>query len=154
MNGSVNHWQLIGRVGRGIELRHTARGPVASFSVGTDYYRLGEGEKRERATDWHRCFAFADRALQLARELKRGDLVYVAGPATTSSLQREGVTIKEIRLRVEGYRHLARPSSQPAGEAAGAADAADAGEPSAEATAAALDEAAADGLNRVEEILD
>jgi single-strand DNA-binding protein len=148
MGATVNRWELIGRIGRsGVEVRETASGHLATFSLATDHFaRRADGTFEER-TDWHRAFAFGPKADQLAEALRTGDLVRLEGPLIYDTFEREGVSVTSTRIRVDRFDRLARPvrAKAPSSEEE-AASTADPAEPSQEELAAALaDEPMAEG---------
>lgn len=80
---SLNQVQLIGNLGQDPELRTTTNGiKVASLSVATsESFKKGTGW--ETKTEWHRVSAWSDIAERMARDLKKGDRVYVSGKLQT-----------------------------------------------------------------------
>jgi single-strand DNA-binding protein len=79
--GTINKVLLIGRLGKDPEERTTTGGTrVSNFSLATDSYRSGNGEK---TTEWHRIVAFGKVAEQCNHYLKKGRLVFVEGALQT-----------------------------------------------------------------------
>ena len=76
----LNKAQIIGRLGRDVEIRNTQSGqPVANFTVATDEsYTDGSGQRVE-ATEWHRVTAFGKTAELCGKYIGKGSLVYVEG---------------------------------------------------------------------------
>ena len=81
---SLNLVQIIGRLGRDPELRHTSNGQaVCSLNVATDEsYNDRDGNRVERV-EWHRVSVFGKVAESCANYLAKGSLVYVEGNLTT-----------------------------------------------------------------------
>lgn len=80
----LNRVQIIGRLGRDVELRQTPSGQsVASFTVATDEsYTSRDGQKVEQ-TEWHRVSVFGKQAELCGKFLGKGSLVYVEGKLRT-----------------------------------------------------------------------
>ena len=80
----LNKVQIIGRLGRDVELRQTPSGQsVASFTVATDEsYTTRDGQKVEQ-TEWHRINVFGKQAELCGRFLGKGSLVYLEGRIRT-----------------------------------------------------------------------
>lgn len=97
MPQSYNRVELIGRLGRDPELKHTDDGkPFARFSLATDRpVRGGETE-----TDWHDVVCWEKQAEFASAYLSKGRLVFVAGRLTyrtwtgKDGQQRRGVEVR------------------------------------------------------------
>jgi len=84
--GTLNKVILIGRLGKDPEERTTAGGTrVSSFSLATDTYHNGNGE---RSTEWHRIVVFGKAAEQCNQYLKKGRLVCIEGHLQTRSWEK------------------------------------------------------------------
>jgi len=84
--GSLNNVILIGRLGRDPEERTTTGGiRLSSFSLATDTYHNGTGEK---TTEWHRIVVFGKVAEQCNQYLKKGRLVCIEGRLQTRSWEK------------------------------------------------------------------
>ncbi len=86
---NLNKVMLIGRLTRDPEMRYTPSGqPVTSFSIATNRWSGGDGERKETA-DFHNIVAWniGKRTLAetTAQYLKKGSLVYVEGRLQTRS---------------------------------------------------------------------
>jgi len=79
--GTLNKILLIGRLGGDPEERSTTGGTrVSKFSLATDNYRPGNGEK---TTEWHRIVAYGKAAETCNQHLRKGRLVCVEGSLQT-----------------------------------------------------------------------
>lgn len=84
--GTINKVILVGRLGRDPEDRTTAAGMrVSNFSLATDTYRSGNGEK---TTEWHRVVLFGKTAEQCSQYLRKGRLVCIEGSLQTRSWEK------------------------------------------------------------------
>ncbi len=83
----LNQAQLIGRLGRDVEVRHTqSGGKVANIAVATDesFIDKKSGEKVNKV-EWHRVVSFQDGVVDmLQKHGTKGRLVYVAGKLQTT----------------------------------------------------------------------
>lgn len=81
---SLNFVQLIGRLGRDVDLKYAQSGnAVANISIATDEsYTDRDGNKVQR-TEWHRVVAYGKTAENCANYLAKGSLVYVEGSLQT-----------------------------------------------------------------------
>ena len=70
---------LAGRIGQDPEVRETASGKLAKFSLATsETWKGRDGEKKEK-TQWHRCVAFGRTADFVAERMAKGAGVFVEG---------------------------------------------------------------------------
>ena len=84
--GTMNKVILIGRLGKDPEERTTGGGTrVSNFSLATDEYHGGNGEK---TTEWHRIIGFGKIAEQCNQYLKKGRLVCVEGSLQTRTWEK------------------------------------------------------------------
>lgn len=77
---SVNKVILVGRLGKGIELRQTGAGSaIANLVVATDRrYKDGQGNPQTE-TEWHSVVFFGKTAEIASQYLRKGSMVYVEG---------------------------------------------------------------------------
>ena len=87
----LNKVQIIGRLGRDVELRQTPSGQsVASFTVATDEsYTSRDGQKVEQ-TEWHRINIFGKQAELCGKFIGKGSLVYLEGKLRTRKWTDQG----------------------------------------------------------------
>lgn len=85
---SLNMVQLIGRLGRDVELKYSQGGTaVANLSLATDEsYTDRNGARVERA-EWHKVIVYGKTAENCARYLQKGSLAYVEGSLQTRKWQ-------------------------------------------------------------------
>ena len=83
---SLNLMQLIGNVGKDVEMRFTPSGsPVATFSVAVNHtYTDSSGEKKQE-TEWFNCVCWNRLAENVNQFLGKGQNVYVSGRLKTRS---------------------------------------------------------------------
>ncbi len=75
----LNHIEIMGRLGRDPELRHTQSGtPVASFSLAVDR-DFKDKSTGERATDWIDVVAWRSTGEFVSKYLSKGRMVVVEG---------------------------------------------------------------------------
>ena len=88
MSASLNIVQIIGRLGRDVDLRYSQSGTaVANISIATDEsYTDRDGNKVDRA-EWHRIVAYGKTAENCANFLAKGSLVYLEGSLQTRKWQ-------------------------------------------------------------------
>lgn len=114
---SLNKIQLIGRLGKDPEVRHTEGGnTLATFSVATSEIYKSGGEKIED-TEWHNIVLWNKTAEIAEKLLHKGDMVYIEGKLKTKSWEEDGV--RRYATDVVGYKLLmltpkgsSSPSSQ------------------------------------------
>lgn len=90
---TLNRVQLIGRLGRDPEVRHTPSGKkVTSFSLAVDRrWRSSEGEIKD-ATDWFQIVAWGRLGEICSQYLSKGRLVYIEGRLQTDRYEHQGET--------------------------------------------------------------
>ena len=83
----LNQVQLIGRLGRDVEVRNTiSSGKVANLAIATDesYIDRQSGQKVDKV-EWHRIVSFQDGVVDmLQKHATKGRLVYVSGKLQTT----------------------------------------------------------------------
>ena len=82
---NVNKVILVGRLGGDPEVRETAKGVVANYSIATnEYWTDTKGDKVEK-TEWHNIVCWGKQA-ELSRDyLKKGSNLFCEGKLQTSS---------------------------------------------------------------------
>ena len=84
----LNKVQLIGRVGKEIELKYTVSGKaVINMSLATSYSQ--DGEKK---TEWHNITAFGKLAENIQKYVKKGHQLYIEGALRTDKWDANGKT--------------------------------------------------------------
>ncbi len=85
----LNQVQLIGRLGRDVEIRHTrSGGKVANLNVATDESYIDKSGQKVDKAEWHRVVSFQDGVVDmLERHARKGRLVYVQGKLQTTKWQ-------------------------------------------------------------------
>lgn len=115
----LNKVQIIGRLGKDVELRYTQAGiPVATMSIATDESYTGrEGNKVDK-TEWHRVTAFQKVAENCSSYLAKGSLVYVEGSLQTRKWEdqqgQDRYTTEIKAQRVQFLDHKSDGSNAPA----------------------------------------
>ena len=119
--GTMNKVILIGRLGKDPEERTTAGGTrVSNFSLATDAYHGGNGEK---TTEWHRIIGFGKIAEQCNQYLKKGSKVLVEGRLTADPATggprvwtgKDGSTRASFEVSAQTVRFLSSRSDSDAG---------------------------------------
>ena len=105
-----NYVELIGRLGRDVEIHDlTEGGRVANLSVATDegYFSKRSGEWVDRV-EWHRAVTFQDGLIErLESHATKGRLVLVEGKLQTRTYRKEGEATDRFSteiLVVPGHR--------------------------------------------------
>ncbi len=106
MAASLNLVQLIGYLGRNVDLKYTqSNNAIASLSLATDEsYTDRDGNKVQR-TEWHGVVVYGRSAENCSKFLSKGSLVYVEGSLQTRKWQdqngadRYSVEVKAARVQ-------------------------------------------------------
>lgn len=89
---ALNRVQLIGRLGKDPESRHTTSGKqVTSFSLAVSQYWKSQGEARE-STEWVNVETWGRLGEVCQEYLKKGSLVYLEGRLKTDRYENKGET--------------------------------------------------------------
>lgn len=81
---NINKSVVAGIVGNEIDVRYKENGmPYCHFIVGTSDEEVDEDGNLQAVTEWHRCFAEGDLAIQLETEAQKGTSIYVSGKSKT-----------------------------------------------------------------------
>ncbi len=94
MNSLKNSVQLLGHIGKDLELINLEKGgKLAKFSLATtEYYKNSNGEKQEN-TQWHRIIAWGNLAEQMSKFLSKGNEVLIQGKISYGNYEdKDGVT--------------------------------------------------------------
>lgn len=88
----LNKVQLIGRLGKEPDIRHTTSGDaVANVSLATtESWKDKEGQKQEK-TEWHNLVFYRGLAEVVGEYVKKGALIYIEGKLTTEKYEKDGV---------------------------------------------------------------
>ncbi len=86
MNSIKNHVQLIGNVGKDVEIKTFDNGKkVARLTLATnEYYKDAKGEKQQ-STQWHNVVAWGKLAEVFSSTLTKGTQVAITGKLTSRS---------------------------------------------------------------------
>ncbi len=85
---SLNMVQLIGRLGRDIDLKYSQGGTaVANLSLATDESYTDRNGTRVQRAEWHKVIVYGKTAENCARYLQKGSLAYVEGSLQTRKWQ-------------------------------------------------------------------
>ena len=85
---SLNMVQLIGRLGRDIDLKYSQGGTaVANLSLATDESYTDRNGTRVQRAEWHKVIVYGKTAENCARYLQKGSLAYVDGSLQTRKWQ-------------------------------------------------------------------
>ncbi|MBT8220848.1 MAG: single-stranded DNA-binding protein [Bacteroidia bacterium] len=110
MNSLKNKVNLIGNLGRDVEIKETKNGKkLVRFSLATnDSYKDKEGNKIVD-TQWHNAIAWGKTAEMMALLLKKGNEVAIEGRLTYGSFQnKDGVTKYTTDIVVSAFHKLTR----------------------------------------------
>lgn len=110
MNVLKNSVQLIGNLGRNVELRTTNSGSkVASVTMATsDYYKNSKGEKIQE-TQWHNLTAWNKTAEIMDQILEKGNEIAVRGKLVHRKYEdKEGVTRYVSEIIVSEFMKLSK----------------------------------------------
>lgn len=82
---TLNKVQLIGHLGRDVELRYMPSGEaVANLAIATSSeWKDRDSGERQQATEWHRCVAFGKLADLIGQYCAKGSNVYIEGKLRT-----------------------------------------------------------------------
>ncbi len=107
---TLNRVQLIGRLGRDPEVRHTPSGKkVTSFSLAVDRrWRSSEGEIKD-ATDWFQIVVWGRLGEICNQYLSKGRLVYIEGRLQTDRYEHQGETRYFTKVITQSIQNLGRP---------------------------------------------
>jgi len=91
MSRSINRVQLLGHLGKDVEVRFTPTGvKVAQFTLATSRcWKPKDSQEWKEETDWHRCVLW--RCENVANYLLKGKQVYVEGRLQTRAYEVDGV---------------------------------------------------------------
>lgn len=126
----MNRVQLIGNIGRDLELRKTKSGSaVLKLSIATTE-RQKKGEEWVDHTEWHTAVLWGKRAEVIAGIASKGTRVFLEGNLRTNSWEKDGVKrytteISVTSIHIMGGRpggQQSMPATQPASSARSSRD--------------------------------
>lgn len=105
---------MIGNVGGAPEVRTTASGSrVATFSLATNRRWTDHAGRLQERTEWHRVVAWDPFVEVVARQLRKGERVYVAGRIEYRSWDGPSGRKRQVtEIRVEDLIPLSGPGAQ------------------------------------------
>lgn len=125
MKKGLNHWSIIGNVGKDPEVRYTqAAVPVCNFSVAINSsWKNSDGEVKEHV-EWVYVVCWKKLAEIAGEYVKKGAPVFVEGRAQTSSYEHEGVKKYKTELVADnlillGGKKEDSPPAEPTGPEGG-----------------------------------
>lgn len=116
MNSLRNHVQLIGNVGKPVELKSLKNGGrVARITLATnEYYKDTNGEKQKK-TYWHNITAWGKLAETMSSTLDKGYEVAITGKLTTRSYETEaGETRYVTEVVANEFMRITKEVKEPA----------------------------------------
>ncbi len=85
MPKGVNKAILVGNLGKDPDVKYTASGPVAKFSLATNERFKGKSGEWQDRVEWHNIVAWQGLAEIAGEYLSKGSRVYIEGKLQTSS---------------------------------------------------------------------
>lgn len=110
----MNIFVFDGFVGIDPEMKETAKGKIATISVGN---KTGYGEKEK--TSWFKCTAFAQKADFISKYVKKGSKVAISGQCIIEEYQGKYYTkvyISDIEFQSSGKKQDKKKDEQTAEE--------------------------------------
>jgi single-strand DNA-binding protein len=128
--GSLNKVQLIGNLGRDVDLRFTADGTaVATVNMATSERYTDKAGVKKEIVEWHRVSIWGKTAEALSEFLTKGKQIYVEGKLQTQKWQdkagvdRYSTTVRADRVlllgKKEGGSYAPHPADSPDSVGAG-----------------------------------
>ncbi|MDF1699443.1 MAG: single-stranded DNA-binding protein [Saprospiraceae bacterium] len=114
MNNLKNSVQLIGNLGKDVDLREVSSGSkVARFTLATnDYYKNNKGEVIKE-TQWHSIVAWGKTAELMAKVLKKGNNVVLHGKLVHRTYEdKEGNIKYTSEVKVNEFINMTRPEKE------------------------------------------
>jgi len=114
MNTLRNHVQLIGNVGKDVELKTVSNGNfVANFSLATnEYYKNNKGEK-VKETQWHNIVIWGKQAELASKLLHKGTEVCLQGKLMHRSYEgQDGNTKYVSEIKVSEFMKLTKAETE------------------------------------------
>ena len=115
MNTLKNSVQLIGNLGKDIEIREIANGnKVARIVMATnDYYKNNKGET-VKDTQWHNLVAWGKQAERMAEVLSKGNEVAIKGKLVHRTYEdKEGNTRYTSEVKVVEWMKMYKEEKEP-----------------------------------------
>jgi len=110
MHSMKNHVQLIGNLGRDVELKETKTGrKYAKISLATSENYNNQSGDRVTDTQWHNLTAWGKTAELMAKLLAKGNEVAVEGRITYNKYEdKEGITRYSTDIVLNEFHKLTR----------------------------------------------
>ncbi|MEE9440007.1 MAG: single-stranded DNA-binding protein [Saprospiraceae bacterium] len=115
MNTLKNSVQLIGNLGKDIELKEITNGTkVAHLTIATnDYYKNAKGETIQD-TQWHNLVAWGKQAENMSKSLTKGSELAIKGKLMHRSYEdKEGVKRYTTEIKVNEWIKISRVEKEP-----------------------------------------
>jgi len=114
MNNLKNTVQLIGNLGRDVELKEISNGSkVAKFTLATnDFYKNNKGEVIKE-TQWHSIVAWGKTAETMAKILKKGSSVVLQGKLVHRTYEDKDGNVKYTsEVKVNEFINMTKPETE------------------------------------------
>lgn len=101
---NLNLVQLIGRVGKPIEMKQVGNSSVANFSLGISEKYTNKDNEKVESTEWVSCQVWGKQAEVIEKYVGKGDLLYVSGKLKTRSWEKDGVKHYATEVLVNDFK--------------------------------------------------
>ncbi len=110
---SLNKVQLIGNIGKDIELQYTKGGAsYCQLSLATTENWKNKKGERQTETEWHRVIVWLKQAENIARYCAKGSKIYVEGKLKTRSWDDNGQKRYSTEIQAERVKFLSGTRSE------------------------------------------
>ena len=112
---SINKVILLGHAGRDPEIRDTASGKVATFSLATTDrgYTKQDGTQVPERTEWHNIVMWGRNAETAEKYIRKGIMLYIEGKLRTRKYTgRDNVERYTTEVNVDNFELLSKPQQQ------------------------------------------
>ncbi|MFI4881770.1 MAG: single-stranded DNA-binding protein [Phycisphaerales bacterium JB064] len=111
----MNSVNLMGRLGRDVELRYTSNNnAVAALSVAVeDRYRAKDGTTKKSVV-WVECEAWGKVAETIARYFKKGDKILLEGRLKLDQWEQDGQKRSKLKVALNNFHFIENPKTQQA----------------------------------------
>jgi single-strand DNA-binding protein len=110
---SLNKVQLIGNIGKDVELKYTKGGAsYCQLSLATTETWTNKKGERQTETEWHRVIVWLKQAENIARYCGKGSKIYVEGKLKTRSWDDGGQKRYSTEIQAERVKFLSGTRSE------------------------------------------
>lgn len=109
---AINSVNFTGRLGRDPEERYGSKSQLAIVRFPLALNRGTDSNGKDKGTDWPNIVVFGKPAEWIAKNMRKGDMISIAGRVSTSKYEKEGTTFYSTEFIADSFVPLKTSASK------------------------------------------